>query len=89
MVYKQFVGYRTILMNELRRTLRIWPQTLLPSEMTTILYFLIFGRLMGSRIGAMGGISYIDFIIPGLLMMNMIMAAYNAAVSVLYIAKWC
>jgi ABC-2 type transport system permease protein len=88
MWYKQFIGYRTILMNELRRTLRIWPQTLLPSAMTTTLYFLIFGYLMGQRIGTMNGMPYINFIIPGLIMMNMIMAAYNAAVSVLYMSKW-
>lgn len=84
----QWIAYQTILLNELRRTFRIWPQTLLPSAITTVLYFLIFGHLMGQRIGNMNGIPYINFIMPGLIMMNMIMAAYNAAVAVLYMAKW-
>jgi hypothetical protein len=55
----------TILRKEIRRFLRIWPQTLLPSAITMSLYFVIFGSLIGSRIGEMGGFSYMEFVVPG------------------------
>jgi ABC-2 type transport system permease protein len=56
----------TILRKEVRRFLRIWPQTLLPSAITMSLYFVIFGSLIGSRIGDMGGFSYMEFVVPGI-----------------------
>ncbi|MSP52676.1 MAG: ABC transporter permease [Gammaproteobacteria bacterium] len=82
------IAYKTIVLNEVYRTLRLWSQTILPSAITTVLYFLIFGRLMGQRIGSMAGIDYINFIMPGLIMMNMLMAAYNASIFVVYMAKY-
>lgn len=82
------IAYKTIVLNEVVRTLRLWSQTLLPSAVTTALYFVIFGRLMGQRIGPMAGIDYINFIMPGLIMMNMLMAAYNASIFVVYMAKF-
>ncbi|HBJ3929101.1 TPA: ABC transporter permease, partial [Acinetobacter baumannii] len=59
----------TLVRKEVRRFLRIWPQTLLPPAITMSLYFVIFGNLVGSRIGEMGGVSYMQFIVPGLIMM--------------------
>ena len=82
------IAYKTIVMNEIYRTLRLWTQTLLPSAITTVLYFVIFGRLMGQRIGSMAGVDYINFIMPGLVMMNMLMASYNASIFVVYMAKF-
>ncbi len=60
------VAFFTIVRKEIRRFMRIWPQTLLPPAITMSLYFVIFGNLVGSRIGEMGGFSYIQFIVPGL-----------------------
>ncbi len=62
----------TLVRKEVRRFLRIWPQTLLPPAITMSLYFVIFGNLVGSRIGEMGGVSYMQFIVPGLIMMAVI-----------------
>ena len=66
----------TILRYETTRVLRIWTQTLLPSAVTTLLYFVIFGELIGQRVGAFDGVPYIDFIAPGLIMMAVITNAY-------------
>jgi ABC-2 type transport system permease protein len=60
---------------EIRRFMRIWPQTL-PPAITMSLYFVIFGNLVGSRIGQMGGFSYMQFIVPGLIMMAVITNSY-------------
>jgi ABC-2 type transport system permease protein len=87
-LYRNYIAYRTIVWSEVRRTFRIWTQTLLPPAITTTLYFVIFGHLMGQRIGTMSGLPYINFIVPGLIMMTMLMAAYNAAVFIMYMAKW-
>jgi ABC-2 type transport system permease protein len=54
-----------LVVKEIRRFMRIWPQTLLPPAITMSLYFVIFGNLVGSRIGEMGGFSYMQFIVPG------------------------
>ena len=65
-------AYKTIVTREIRRFMRIWPQTLLPPAVTMTLYFIIFGNLIGSRIGVMGGFDYMAFIVPGLIMMSVI-----------------
>ena len=71
------VAFLTIVRKEIRRFMRIWPQTLLPPAITMCLYFVIFGNLVGSRIGEMGGFSYIQFIVPGLIMMSVITNSYS------------
>lgn len=71
-----FIAFQTILIKEVRRFTRIWLQTLVPPAITIGLYFLIFGNLIGRRIGDMGGYNYIDFIVPGLIMMAVIQNAY-------------
>ena len=67
-----WTGYRTIVRKEITRILRIWGQTLVPPAITMTLYFIIFGNLIGRRIGEMGGFDYMQFIVPGLVMMNCI-----------------
>lgn len=74
---EKYIALRAILDKEVTRILRIWQQTLLPSAITMTLYFLIFGAFIGSRIDSMGGVSYIQFIIPGLIMMAVITNAYS------------
>jgi ABC-2 type transport system permease protein len=75
------VGLQTIVRREFHRIMRIWPQTLMPSVVTTLLYFIIFGSLVGGRIGPMQGIDYIAYIAPGLIMMAIITNSYGNVVS--------
>lgn len=82
------VALQTISIKEVQRFSRIWVQTLLPSTITTTLYFLIFGTLVGSRIGQMQGFDYMDFIVPGLILMAVINNSYSNVVSSFYGAKF-
>jgi len=82
------VGFRTIVIREYGRIIRIWGQTLVPSAVTTTLYFVIFGSLVGKRIGAMGGFDYIAYIAPGLIMMSVITNSYGNVVSSFFGAKF-
>lgn len=82
------IALRTIAWKETHRYLRIWLQTLLPSAITTTLYFVIFGNLIGSRIGPMAGHSYMEFIVPGVIMMSVITNAYTNVVSSFFGAKF-
>lgn len=82
------IAFQTIVHKEISRFTRIWPQTLLPAAVTTSLYFLIFGQLMGQRIGSMGGYRYIDFIVPGIVLMSVINNAYSNVVSSFYSTKF-
>lgn len=83
-----WVSFITIVKREARRSLRVWPQSFLPSVITTILYFIIFGRVIGSRVGAMGGFSYTQYIAPGLIMMQIITSSYSSSVSGFFVAKF-
>ena len=82
------IAYRTIVVREIRRFARIWQQTLLPPAITIALYFVIFGTLIGPRIGDMSGFSYIEFVVPGLIMMSVITNAYGNVVSSFYGSKF-
>ena len=82
------VALYTIARREVARILRIWGQTLVPPAITMTLYFLIFGNLIGSRIGTMDGITYMDFIVPGLVMMSIIQNAYGNISSSFFGAKF-
>ena len=75
------IAFTTIVRKEITRWLRIWTQTLLPAVITQSLYFVIFGKFIGSQIGRIHGISYIDFIVPGLVMMAVINSAFANVVS--------
>ncbi|MDP5030098.1 MAG: ABC transporter permease [Paraglaciecola sp.] len=88
MANRNFVALRTIWIKECTRFLRIWVQTLLPPAITMSLYFVIFGNLIGSRIGQMGGFSYMEFIVPGLIMMAVITNSYSNVCSSFYSAKF-
>ncbi len=81
------VAYQTIVTKEVLRFTRIWVQTLLPPAITTTLYFIIFGKLIGQRIGEMGGYSYIEFIVPGLILMSVIQNSYANVVSSFFSTK--
>lgn len=85
---EQFVAFMTILRKEIKRYLRIWTQTLLPSAITMSLYFVIFGTLIGSRIGEMGGFSYMEFVVPGLIMMAIVTNSYSNVVSSFFGSKF-
>jgi len=83
-----FTAFNTIVLREVRRFTRIWPQTLLPPAVTMTLYFIIFGNLIGSRIGEMGGFNYMAFIVPGLIMMAVITSSYANVVSSFFSMKF-
>ncbi len=85
---EQWIAFATILRKEIKRFTRIWVQTLLPPVITMALYFVIFGKLIGSRIGDMGGFSYIQFVAPGLIMMAVLTNAYSNVVSSFFSAKF-
>ena len=69
---RNLVALGTIVRREVNRILRIWSQTLVPPAITMTLYFLIFGKLIGSQVREMDGVRYMDFIVPGLVMMSVI-----------------
>lgn len=82
------VGYFTMVRKDFIRIVRIWSQTLLPPVITMALYFAIFGTFIGSQVAAIHGFPYIQFIVPGLIMMSVITSAYTNTVSTFYFAKW-
>ena len=81
------VGFNTIVIREFSRIIRIWGQTIVPPVITATLYFIIFGSLIGRRIGDMGGFTYMQYIAPGLIMMAVITNAYGNVVSSFFSAK--
>jgi ABC-2 type transport system permease protein len=83
-----FISYYTMMRLEFVRMFRIWSQTLLPPVVTTTLYFVVFGAFIGSQIQPIGGYSYMQFIVPGLIMMSVITSSYMNVVSMFYFAKW-
>ena len=84
----QWEAFKTIVIREVRRFMRIWVQTLVPPAITIALYFVIFGNLIGSRIGEMGGYDYMQFVVPGLIMMAIIQNAYANVVSSFFGTKY-
>lgn len=82
------IGLQTIVIKEVTRLLRIWPQTIVPPVITTTLYFIIFGEVIGSRVGDMGGVRYMHFIVPGLVMMSVINSSYQNVVSSFFSSKF-
>ncbi len=88
MTREQWIAFSTIVRKEVHRFMRIWVQTLVPPAITMTLYFVIFGNLIGSRIGEMGGYDYMSFVVPGLIMMSVITNSYSNVVSSFYSAKF-
>jgi ABC-2 type transport system permease protein len=85
---RNWTALRTVARREVVRILRIWGQTLVPPAITMTLYFLIFGGLIGARVGEMDGIRYMDFIVPGLVMMAVIQNSYGNISSSFFGAKF-
>jgi len=83
-----WIALSTIIRKEIRRFTRIWVQTLIPPAITMALYFVIFGNLIGSRIGDMGGFDYMAYIVPGLIMMSVITNSYSNVVSSFFSSKF-
>lgn len=81
-------GMWTLAQREISRFMRVWQQTIIPPVITSTLFILIFGYSLGSRIKNVGGVGYLEFIVPGLLMMGVIMSAYMNTSSSLYISKF-
>ncbi|WP_325891623.1 ABC transporter permease [Grimontia sp. NTOU-MAR1] len=82
-----WVAFKSLIIKEVTRFTRIWIQTLVPPAITMTLYFIIFGNLIGSRIGEMGGFSYMAYIVPGLIMMSVITNSYSNVASSFFSAK--
>ncbi len=82
------VAFNTIAIKEVRRFSRVWIQTIIPPMITTALYFVIFGKMIGSQLAPIDGITYMDYIVPGLIMMSIITNAYANVVSSFYGSKF-
>lgn len=85
---EQYIAFKTIVIKECLRFLRIWVQTLIPPIITVALYFVIFGNLVGSQIGNIGEFTYMEFIVPGLVLMALISNSYANVVSSFYGSKF-
>ncbi len=83
-----FTSYFTIVFKEVQRFIRVWRQTIVPPVITTTLYYVIFWQFIGSRIWEVWGLSYMEFIVPGLVMMSVIMNSFSHVVSSFYMAKF-
>jgi ABC-2 type transport system permease protein len=84
----RWIGFKTIIIREYGRIIRIWGQTLVPSAVTATLYFVIFGSLIGRRVGQMDGFDYMQYIAPGLIMLSVITNSYANVVSSFFGAKF-
>jgi len=87
-LHTQYIAFITISRKEITRVLRIWPQTFVPPIITSSLYFIIFGTVLGQHIGHVDGVSYINFILPGLVLMNVISSSYGNSVSSFFSEKF-
>ena len=83
-----WIGFKTIIIREFSRIVRIWGQTIVPPAVTATLYFVIFGSLIGRRVGQVGGFDYMQFMAPGIIMMNVIQTSYGNVVSSFFGAKF-
>lgn len=86
--HRHYIALKTLLRKEIVRFLRIWSQTLLPPAITITLYFIIFGKMIGSQINDIQGFTYIEFIVPGLTMMSIMTNAYANTSSTFFSAKF-
>ncbi len=87
-VVREWAAFPTLVRYQVRRFLSIWLETMVPSAISLVLYLLIFGTLIGDRVGPVRGVSYIEFIIPGLIMLTVVMSAYENVTFSLYMAKF-
>lgn len=87
-MFSYYVAFKSIFFREVKRFTRIWVQTLIPPVIIITLYFVIFGNLMGKKIGNVSGFSYMQFILPGLIMMSVISNSYSNVASSFYSSKF-
>lgn len=87
-LFQLWIALKTLIRREVNRFARIWLQTLLPPAVTMALYFIIFGQLIGSQIGTVSGFSYMQYIVPGLIMMAVITNSYSNVTSSFYLGKF-
>lgn len=85
---QKYIAFETIFRKEVKRSFRTWKQTFLPSIITTVMYFLIFGSFIGSQIRSVGGVSYMSFIVPGLVMMAVLQNAFMSMLTKFYFLKF-
>jgi len=85
---EKFISFYTIVRKDVFRIVRLWPQTLLPSLVTSTLYFLIFGTFLGSRIGHVGDVPYMNFVMPGLVMLAVVTNAFSNVATTFFTAKF-
>ena len=85
---EQYIAFSTIVVKEFMRFIRIWVQTVLPAMITMGLYFVIFGNLIGSQLAPIQGFNYVDYIVPGIILMAMINNSYANVVSSFFSAKF-
>jgi len=86
--YQKWISFYTMLRKDVVRMLRIWPQTFLPSVVTSSLYFLIFGAFLGSKIGEVHGVPYIAFVVPGLVMLAVVTNSYMNTSFTMFMSKF-
>ena len=86
--YAMWISFYTMVRKEVVRMFRIWTQTFLPPVITTTLYFVIFGKFIGSQVPSIGGVSYMEFIVPGLVMMSVITQSFMSSAFTFYMAKF-
>ncbi len=87
-IEKLFISYYTMLRKAAVRIIRIWPQTILPSLVTSVLYFTVFGTIIGSQIAPIEGFSYMQFVVPGLVMLAVITNAYTEVATTFFASKF-
>lgn len=87
-LYPTMVALQTLVKREILRFMRIWSQTLLPPAITMSLYFIIFGKFIGSQLNQIDGFDYIQFIVPGLVMMSIMTNAYSNTSSSFFLTKF-
>jgi ABC-2 type transport system permease protein len=85
---QMFTSFYTIVRKDVVRIFRIWPQTFLPSIITSVLYFLVFGKILGERIGDIGGYPYITFVVPGLVMLAVVTNSFSNVATTFFQAKF-
>jgi ABC-2 type transport system permease protein len=86
--YQKYISFYTIVRKDVHRILRLWPQTFLPSVVTSTLYFLVFGSILGERIGDVAGYSYIHFVVPGLVMLSVVTNSFSNVATTFFTSKF-
>lgn len=88
MLKKQLIALKTLVRVETIRFLRVWIQSLMPPVVTIVLYFLVFGHFIGPHLQIQSGVSYMQFIVPGLVMMAVVMNSYNNAAFAFFMTRF-